>query len=144
MKQLLVILSFLLIIISVKGQSYTTVKVEITQIVDIDSPLYIAIYDDPSTFKSKSNAVDSAMIIPNTSTARYVFSNLMEGEYAVAVFQDINGNGILDTGKLRIPKEPFGISNINNQGKKGIPTFDKAKIKINGDTTVSIPLISKK
>ena len=33
------------------------------------------------------------------------------GEYAVVVFHDVNGNGKLDTGFMRRPKEPIGFSN---------------------------------
>ena len=33
------------------------------------------------------------------------------GKYAIVVFHDVNGNGDLDTGFMRRPKEPFGLSN---------------------------------
>ena len=33
------------------------------------------------------------------------------GEYAVVAFHDLNGNGKLDTGFMRRPKEPLGFSN---------------------------------
>jgi uncharacterized protein (DUF2141 family) len=52
----------------------------------------------------------------------------MEGEYLIALFQDTNNNGVLDTNFLNFPKEPVGLSNYNG----GIPGgFNKQKIPIN-------------
>jgi uncharacterized protein (DUF2141 family) len=36
--------------------------------------------------------------------------DLKSAEYAVAVIQDLNGNGKLDRNMLKIPKEPYGFS----------------------------------
>jgi uncharacterized protein (DUF2141 family) len=52
-----------------------------------------------------------------------------KGQYALASFEDKNGNGKLDF-FFFIPKEPAGFYQFNGMGA---PKFDKMKIDINGD-----------
>ncbi|MEH6581213.1 MAG: DUF2141 domain-containing protein [Halioglobus sp.] len=49
--------------------------------------------------------------------------DLESGEYAVAVIQDLNGNGKLDRNMLKIPKEPYGFS---GSWKWGGASYDEA------------------
>jgi len=58
--------------------------------------------------------------------ARVVLEDIPHGEYAVSVFHDENDNGKLDTGFMRIPKEPIGTSN-NARGRFGPPKYRDAR-----------------
>jgi len=49
--------------------------------------------------------------------------DLDQGEYAVAIIQDLNENGELDKNFLGIPKEPYGFS---GKWKSGGASYDKA------------------
>ncbi len=49
--------------------------------------------------------------------------DLDQGEYAVAIIQDLNKNGVLDKNFLGIPKEPYGFS---GKWKSGGASYDKA------------------
>jgi len=59
-------------------------------------------------------------------TARVILEDIPHGEYAVSVFHDENDNGKLDTGFMRIPKEPIGTSN-NARGRFGPPKYRDAR-----------------
>ncbi|MGZ5799420.1 MAG: DUF2141 domain-containing protein [Burkholderiaceae bacterium] len=58
-----------------------------------------------------------------------VFSNLAPGLYAATVFQDLNGNGVLDRNLVGVPLEPVGFSN-DAQGNMGPPSFDTAAVHV--------------
>jgi len=75
---------------------------------------------------------------PAASTVLYRI-NLPEGECLISIFQDMNGNGILDYGPFRVPKESVGMTNYNG----GIPgNFNRLKINIsNSNRRILIPLI---
>jgi len=60
------------------------------------------------------------------------------GEYAVSVFHDRNGNGRLDTGFFRIPKEPIGTSN-DAKIRFGPPRYEDAAFPVDRPT-VSIAI----
>lgn len=58
--------------------------------------------------------------------AQLIFRNLPYGKYAVSVFQDENGNGILDHNFMHFPAEPLGFSNGFQLGLfSGLPSFEK-------------------
>jgi len=66
------------------------------------------------------------------------------GTYAIRVFLDENGNGILDTTSKGLPKEAFGFSK-NKMGKHGISTPSKAAFIFDAaDPTTAIQLRSRK
>ena len=64
---------------------------------------------------------------------------LLHGEYAIAVFVDLNGNGKMDKNFFGIPKEQYGFSN-NVMGRMSAPTFDQAKFTITEPTLQNITL----
>ena len=47
--------------------------------------------------------------------------NVKPGNYAIAVFHDLNGNGKLDRNLIGLPSEPYGFS--NDVGRRGFPSF---------------------
>ncbi len=51
--------------------------------------------------------------------------DLPPGRYGIAIIHDANGNGVLDTGPLRIPREAFAFSN-DARATFGPPSFDRA------------------
>ena len=63
-----------------------------------------------------------------SSTMRFVFEGLQPGRYAVAAFQDLNGNGSLERSKLGLPLEPFGFS--NDAGRSARPSFNAAAFSL--------------
>ena len=144
MKYIILFISTLIILTTGYGQETYNVDVVIKNIDNSQGTIYLGLYNNPQSFKSKTNAIDSVMVTPKKDSIKIMLENVVGGEYAIAIFQDINKNGKLDTGKLKIPEEPVGISNHTENKRLGVPNYQKAKIKINGDTIVSIPLISTK
>ncbi len=62
------------------------------------------------------------------------FERLSPGTYAVAVFHDENGDGILNCNILGMPKEGFGFS-ANPRILMGPPRFSEAAIRVAGALT---------
>jgi outer membrane protein len=58
----------------------------------------------------------------------FTLSGLIEGTYAIVVYYDENGNGVLDENFLGIPAEPIGFS--NGYRPKGPPSFVKAGFQL--------------
>lgn len=68
------------------------------------------------------------------------FPAVAPGTYAVAVFQDTNGDGVLDRTRNGLPLEPYGFSNAS--GRAATPRFDRAAFTLGGDGTVTVRLAS--
>jgi uncharacterized protein (DUF2141 family) len=72
---------------------------------------------------------------PAKGTNQYAIPALPEGVYAIAIFQDLNGNGRLDNNMFGVPKEPFAFSN-NVKPKLSAPSFSDCAFELKGSNPV--------
>lgn len=98
--------------------------------------LMVGLYDEASYGGGEQIAGVRHTVSGNSETV--VFSNLADGDYAIKLYHDANGNGELDRNLFGIPSEGYGFS--NNGGSMGPPAFDEARFTISGDTEISITL----
>ncbi len=69
----------------------------------------------------------------------FTFRDVPAGALAVAVYQDLNGNGQLDRNALGVPTEPYGFS--NDVGRLAPPTFAGARVRVSEPaTTIAVRL----
>ena len=61
----------------------------------------------------------------------FAFEGVPAGTYAIQCFQDVNGNGELDSGNFG-PKEPWGVYRPKRPTFRG-PTFDEIKFDVTAD-----------
>jgi uncharacterized protein (DUF2141 family) len=67
------------------------------------------------------------------------FPNLPTGEYAVQLYHDENGNGVVDMNVTGVPLEGYGFSNVPLvQG--GIPPFERMKVVVSADASATAVL----
>ena len=96
--------------------------------------MFVAVYNDASTFLSKSYKGVKSDISNNSCTVS--FKDLPEGTYAVSIFHDENDNGKLDTNFFGIPKEDYGCSN-DAKGFMGPPKWKDAIFEFKQNKTIS-------
>ena len=104
-----------------------TLDTEIRGMVSPSGEVSAGVFTAPEEFRRPP--VDRISLTPSTKTVRLTFPDLAPGEYAVGVYQDLNGNGRLDATIARNPTEPWGISN-NPRPKDRPPTWDEAKFTL--------------
>jgi uncharacterized protein (DUF2141 family) len=66
-------------------------------------------------------------------------NDIPEGNYAVAIFHDENGNNTLDTNMFGIPKETVAFSNAKMK-MFGPPKFEECAFEIVANTEITIAL----
>jgi uncharacterized protein (DUF2141 family) len=136
------IISFLILISSFNASPPDgKLSIHITNINLIEGNLYIAIYDNEHDFMKIEKAVFRKVHPIRKAEELVVIENVPAGNYAVSVFQDINGNASLDTRKWGIPLEPFGFSN-DARGKTGPPKFKNAQFSFPENQEISIKLVN--
>jgi uncharacterized protein (DUF2141 family) len=113
----------------------------ITNINPARGKLYVAVYNSAENYMDPGSAISREIIPVTADTAFVVFDNLPAGEYAIAVFLDLNGNGMLDTRKNGIPEEPFGFSN-DARSKLGPAKFRDACFSFHESRQLTIKLVS--
>lgn len=115
-------------------------SVTVPDLKNTEAPIYMAIYKDNEDFLNTKKMFTGAKAEPKGNKSAELKVELPEGEYALAIFQDINGNGELDTNILGIPKEPYGFSK-NYKPVFSAPKFRDCSIEVKQDTKVSIRLL---
>lgn len=71
-----------------------------------------------------------------TPTEEVVFEDVPPGRYAVAAYQDVNGNGELDKVPPGIPTEPYAFS--NDVGRLAPPSFERALVEVGEGRTMVV------
>ena len=116
--------------------SAANLTVTVKDVRNANGSVLIAVYDlsgfgKPELAKAKQKAG------ANAGEVKFVFQGLPAGKYAVAAFQDENGNGKLDRNSLGVPTEGYGFSN-DAQGTTGPPNFNQAAFDFDGKTDKAI------
>ncbi len=89
----------------------------------------LALFAESAGFPDNECAVRTLAVDVEDTTAEVQLENLQEGKYALAVFQDLNGDEVLNRSAFGIPSEPYGFSN-NARGKFGPPSFQAAAFRL--------------
>ncbi len=71
--------------------------------------IYVSVFNSDGSFPT-TNFLKEQILKVNNISCNVIFE-IPYGEYAVAVFHDINDNKKLDTNLFGAPKEPVGFSN---------------------------------
>ena len=98
----------------------------------------IKIYDSKDSFLKEDEAVEAVRKKVNKGKVVVPLSKIHEGQIAIVVYHDEDGDGELKTGLFLRPKEGFAFS--NNYNPKGPPKFKKAAIMLEHGVPVEIEL----
>jgi uncharacterized protein (DUF2141 family) len=98
----------------------------------------VKIYDSKDSFLKEDQAVEVVRKKVNKGKVVVPLSKIHEGQIAIVVYHDEDGDGELKTGLFWRPKEGFAFS--NNYNPKGPPKFKKAAIMLEHGVPVEIEL----
>ena len=88
----------------------------------------VKIYDSKDSFLKEDEAVEAVRKKVNKGEEVVPLTKIHEGQIAIVVYHDEDGDGELKTGLFWRPKEGFAFS--NNYSPKGPPKFSKASINL--------------
>lgn len=114
--------------------------VEVNNLVSGKGSVYLGLYNKNKGFLDENASIAKGKVKSMGNKITYTFKNLPAGEYAVAVYQDVNDNGKCDRNMIGYPTEGFGFSK-NYKPRLSAPKFDEVKIAINQATKANIALI---
>ena len=121
------------------GMAQHELLVEVEGVRSSSGNISVAVYNQAEGFLKFEKVYKSDSTRAVAGKTRIRISDLPEGEYALAVFHDENGNDILDTNWLGIPKEPVGFSNARMK-TFGPPSFKECAFTISSSRAVQVSL----
>ena len=108
-----------------------SVTIYVKNITNATAPVRIALYRSTDKFPKENGYYKAFVFTPNkTGEVAFTLNNIPPGDYAFAVYQDINNNGKMGTNIFGYPKEPFCFSN-NVKPVFSAPDFEECKISVN-------------
>jgi uncharacterized protein (DUF2141 family) len=103
-------------------------------------PLLVAIYDRETGFPyTPSRAIARLRSETPRPDVELSTNSLKPGRYALALFQDRNGDQRLNTNILGMPKEGYGVSN-NAYNTFSAPRFNDAAFQLKSKTVLDIQM----
>jgi uncharacterized protein (DUF2141 family) len=115
------------------SKQQSTLKVDIRNIRSFKGKLWFAVFR-PNEHFGEGRPNIYKIVEVGSHSSQVVDFDLDPGRYALAVYQDLNGNDVLDKNFIGIPKEPYGFSN-NFRPRFSAPKFE--------DCAFELPIIGK-
>lgn len=113
------------------------VRVHVTGTQSENGRVVVTLFESEEGFpREKEEAAYTASAPIEADSAVVQVTGVVEGDYAVFVFHDADGNGTLNTNWLGMPKEGVALSKWTG----GRPTFDDSTIEVRSDTTIDLSL----
>ena len=107
-------------------------KVEVQNLRPGQGMLMLAAYSDAASFRKTAAA---ALQLPVSAETMLVqVCNLSGSVVGLTLFQDLNGNGKLDSNPFGMPTEPWGAS--GKTSAMSAPTWETAQVPLDGSTIV--------
>ena len=119
--------------------SQNELAVEVHGVPDSKGKISVAVYDNEDGFLKFDRVFKCDSIAAQKGITKISIKNLPQGEYALAVFYDENGNDKLDTNWMGIPKEKVAFSNAKMK-TFGPPKFKECVFKVSSDTKIDVTL----
>lgn len=129
--------NFILFLLLLPINPSSDIRVNIKGIEELKGSIFIAVFEDPNSFPEFGKQYREMVLPVASKELSHTFKNLPNHGYALAVFHDINDNGILDKNALGIPLEPYGFSR-NARARFSAPPFEDAKIDLKNNLDIEI------
>jgi uncharacterized protein (DUF2141 family) len=130
---------FLLLIassINLSAQKFS-LTVTATGFPDNVGQAYMGLYRAQDDFPVINKQYIGKVVSISKNSATVTYTNLIKGNYAVAVFHDRNKDGVLNTNLFGVPTEEYGFSN-NARNTFSAPSFSAASFAVSANKSISI------
>ncbi|MBL4854940.1 MAG: DUF2141 domain-containing protein [Robiginitomaculum sp.] len=107
--------------------------------------LTLELYNDPDHFLSKKGRVKRVRVPAGTGSQNVCMTYDELGTYAVAGYHDIDGNRKLKKNIIKVPREPFALSNNPKIKALRFPKFSESAFElVEGGANITLELVDLK
>ena len=101
-------------------------SIRLSGLEEIKGEVLVVVYDSATGMKNHQAFKTDIKAVTEKNMLIH-FTDVPEGEYAVMVYQDLDGNKKLNRNLIGIPNEPYGFS--NNPSLMGPPRFEQLRFQ---------------
>ncbi len=133
------ILVTFLLLIPFFGFSQNNLFIEVIGVPNSEGNINVALYNTSDGFLKSNKIFKAHSVIAKEGKTALFMEDIPDGEYAIALYHDVNGNHELDTNFLGIPKETVGFSKAKMK-TFGPPKFTECMFKMEKNTQIQVAL----
>ena len=115
-------------------------RLTVNNLKKISGVIVVGVYNDKNDFPIDGKEFRKLSFKVSALSVLCPIHDLPQGEYALAIFHDENGDGICNLGLFGIPKEGFGFSK-NFRPRLRAPDFKDCELEVLKDMAITINLI---
>ena len=119
--------------------SQNKLSVDVTGVKSNNGSVLVAVYDSSDSFLDSDKMFSGGSSKAQLGNTWVIIDDLPDGEYALAIFHDEDGDDELDTNWIGIPKEPICFS-IGKMKTFGPPKYHECAFKVEGDKEIQVSL----
>ncbi len=132
-------IKFLLFLLCACPAFTANLSIQVENILPKQGKIYVGVFDREN-YIHNGKATRDTFVNANHVNMVVAFDNIPAGIYSVRIYQDVNNNGILDTGLFGLPIEKCGFSNNIIPFMGGNPSFEKTRFLVFTSDTIHIKL----
>jgi len=83
----------------------------ISNLTSATAPVIVGVYGTENKFPDPNDQMRVYKFTPDSISFKAQITDLPFGDYALAIYQDVNSNGKIDKNVIGIPTEPYAFSN---------------------------------
>lgn len=138
-KNIIILLSGVLLLNTITYAQTANLTINISGLKEPKGGIQLGLYNNSSSFPIPKLEFILVTILADSSRVKHTIFELPLGEYAIAVYHDINSDQTCNTNWIGIPTESYGFSN-NVRAIFSAPSFEKTKFYLNKDIEIQIKL----
>ena len=138
-KTIIIITIFALTTTITFAQNKYSVSVTVKSIQKREGKIVASISNDIENFPQSGGIKSVIAEVTKEGEITLKFEGILEGKYAIVLYQDLNGNNQLDMNG-QMPAEPFGFSNVTML--MGPPNFLQCAFDLTENKNIEISLLS--
>ncbi|WP_297705799.1 DUF2141 domain-containing protein [uncultured Eudoraea sp.] len=117
--------------------SQNKLSVDVTGVKSNSGSVLVAVYDSSDNFLDSDKMFSGGSSKAQLGNTWVIIDDLPDGEYALAIFHDEDGDDELNTNWIGIPKEPICFS-IGKMKTFGPPKYQECAFKVEGDKEIRV------
>lgn len=119
--------------------SQNKLSVDVKGVKSNNGSVLVAVYDSSDSFLDSDKMYSGGSSKAQQGNTLVIIEDLPDGEYALAIFHDEDGDDELDTNWIGIPKEPICFS-IGKMKTFGPPKYSECSFKVDGNKEIQVSL----
>jgi uncharacterized protein (DUF2141 family) len=135
-----ILCSLLILFSQMRGEVTEDMMIYVSNIKEVKGNIVVSLYNKADDFPKKGQFCKKVSFPIKGKTVTCRLKGIAKGEYAIAIYHDINSDSKFNQNFIGLPTEAYGFSK-NVRPQFSVPDYDEVKINFPAENNFKIVLI---